>query len=166
MPAETLSVKIETMNPVDHLNRRAVRTLARYSFCVFFLLLGFASSLHSVEFIKNDFDLALTKAKIEEKPILVFFYTEWCGWCKSMDEIVFSDRKLSEYSSKELVSVRVDAEKREGSSLIKKYRVRTYPTIVFLNHKGNEIHRINGFLPPKSLLKMAETVVEIFHASK
>lgn len=154
------------MNSIDLMNCRAVRPFARYSLSIFFLLLGFATFLYPVDFIKNDFDLAQTKAKIEEKPIMIFFYTEWCGWCKSMDERVFPDQKMSDFSSKELVSVRIDAEKGEGLSLIKKYRVRSFPTIVFLSPHGNEIHRINGFLPPKSLLRMSQTIVEIFHASK
>lgn len=154
------------MNLFDYLSRWAKRKTVRCSFSVSLLFLCASFSLLSVNFIKNDFDLALTKAKLEEKPLMVFFYTDWCGWCKTMDEAVFSNPKMSDYSSRELISVRVNAEKEKSFSLTKKYRVRSYPTVVFMDPLGNEIHRINGFLPPKSYLKVTQTVVEIYHSSK
>lgn len=161
-----MSARIFAMNLLSQMTRRSGRALSKYSISVSFLLLCFAPSLFSVDFINNDFDMALTESKIVEKPLMVFFYTEWCGWCKAMDEMIFSNPEMSDYSSKELVSVRIDAEKGNGLSLIKKYKVRSYPTVVFLNNRGKEINRINGFLMPKSFLKMTKTVVEIFNTTK
>lgn len=161
-----MSDKISVMYPVDYLSRWAKRNIVRYFLSVSFLFFCASFSLLSVDFIKDDFDLALTKAKIEEKPLMVFFYTDWCGWCKAMDDAVFADQTMSDYSSKKLISVRVNVEKKKNFSLAKKYRVRSYPTVLFVDPLGNEIHRINGFLPPKSFLKMTQTVVEIYNSSK
>jgi tetratricopeptide (TPR) repeat protein len=41
----------------------------------------------------------------------------------------------------------VNAEK-EGVDLAKKYNVHGYPTILFLNQKGDVVYKIGGYLPP------------------
>lgn len=135
----------------------------------FLLLYGFAyfhSFLFGVPFIKDDFERALTKARIEGKPVMIFFYTDWCGWCQSMDRYIFSNKKMTDFSSRELISLRMNAEKKKAFALLRKYRVRSYPTVIFVNPQGKEIFRINGFVPPKDFLRMTKVAVQIYQSSK
>ena len=42
----------------------------------------------------HSFDEGSTKAKAEGKQILIDIYTDWCHWCKVMDEKTYSDEKF------------------------------------------------------------------------
>ena len=39
-----------------------------------------------VKFIEGTLDDALKLSKESNKPIMIDFYTDWCGWCKVLDE--------------------------------------------------------------------------------
>jgi thiol:disulfide interchange protein len=97
----------------------------------------------------HDLEAGLKQAADEDKPLMVDFYTEWCGWCGRLDEETYADRRVQE-KMKHFVAVKVDAEKNEAAR--RKYRVDGFPTILFLNARGEEIHRVPGFAPPGPFL--------------
>jgi thiol:disulfide interchange protein len=98
----------------------------------------------------HNLDDGLTKAAEEGKPVMVDFYTDWCGWCKKLDEDTYSNARVKAKAA-QFVAVKVDAEQDEVSAL--KYGVQGFPTIVFTDAKGKEIHRVTGFAPPKAFVK-------------
>ena len=77
-----------------------------------------------------NFEVALKKAKDAQKPLMLDFYTEWCGWCTKLDSDTYTDAKVNELSKK-FICVKIDAEKNRG--IASKYNVNGYPTIIFLN---------------------------------
>jgi len=54
--------------------------------------------------------------------------------------------------------MKVDAEKGEGIRLAKKYNVRGYPTVVFVNNDSVEIDRIVGYYPPQPFLQELQRI--------
>ena len=58
----------------------------------------------------KSFDAGVEHAKVSRKKILVDIYTDWCSWCKKMDEEVYSDPKVKEYLTKYFVIIKLNAE--------------------------------------------------------
>jgi len=90
----------------------------------------------------QSFDQAASQAKQANKPLMVDFYTDWCQWCKKLDEDVYTDAQVAELSH-EFVCVKVDAE--QYRDVADRYKVNSYPTIIFLNSSGLEVSRIPGY---------------------
>ena len=88
----------------------------------------------------------------DEKIILVDFETESCVWCDRLDADTFTDQRVIDFANQNLISKKIDAEKGDGPEQKKKYRVKAYPTILFLDSKGLEIDRIVGYRPPEEFL--------------
>ena len=88
----------------------------------------------------------------DEKIILVDFETESCVWCDRLDADTFTDHRVIDFAEQNLISKKIDAEKGDGPEQKKKYRVRGYPTILFLDSQGVEIDRIVGYRPPEEFL--------------
>ncbi|TAL58147.1 MAG: thioredoxin family protein, partial [Legionella sp.] len=113
------------------------------------LLAAPASAVH-VPFLEGrPFAEVLKKARAESKPIMLDVVAEWCGPCKLMDRTTFSDPAVVEWAKKSVVPTRFDAEKGEGRKLASRYAVRSFPTVLFLDGKGNEIDRLLGAHPPE-----------------
>jgi len=52
-----------------------------------------------------------------QKPILVDVYTDWCKWCKVMDESTFQDPAIIDYVNQHFYAVKLNAEQKEAISL-------------------------------------------------
>jgi thiol:disulfide interchange protein len=83
-------------------------------------------------------------AELQNKPVFMEFYTDWCLPCKIMDEEVFTNHELGRFFNDSFVSYKVDAESTNGNNLAFLYRVKVYPTLIFVDHKGRELLRENG----------------------
>ena len=105
-------------------------------------------------FRKISFEKACVLARSSKKPIMIDFYTEWCGPCKRLDQTTWKDEKVKTWLSGRLVSLKVDAEK--NAKLASKYKINAYPTILFVKPDGSEIDRIVGYLEPKEFLSSAK----------
>lgn len=65
-----------------------------------------------------------------DTPVLVDFYTDWCGPCKMMAPIL---KDLKKEMGDTLNIIKIDAEKNADAAI--KYQVRGVPTLI-LFHKG------------------------------
>jgi thioredoxin 1 len=84
----------------------------------------------------------------QSKPIMIDFYTDWCKWCKVLDEKTYTDITVGELS-KQFINLKINAEVGDGGFWAQTYKVTGFPNIIFLNGNGETIHRINGYAPPK-----------------
>ena len=116
----------------------------------------FASSsitLAEVHFKDMAFADAMKQAKKEKKIIMVDYYTTWCGWCKKLDRDTYSSDEIGKYADDNIISLKLDAEKGEGSDLAKKSGISGFPTIIFYNGDGKEIYRVVGYKPAPSFIQ-------------
>jgi tetratricopeptide (TPR) repeat protein len=59
--------------------------------------------------------------------------------------LVFQDKKIGDFINSHFVSLRVHSLKGEGKQIREKYNIRGFPTVLFLDGKGEEIDRTFGF---------------------
>ncbi|MFQ5952996.1 MAG: thioredoxin family protein [Candidatus Omnitrophota bacterium] len=117
---------------------------------------SFAGTLHAI-FWQYDLEVALKKAGSEGKPVLVDFYTDWCGWCKKMDADTYGDRAVNN-SASGFVCVKVNGDKRRD--LVRKYNIKAYPTTLFLNDKGVVVEKIRGYIGPDRFVTIMKSVMK------
>ena len=117
---------------------------------------GAADPGSRIAFTEGTFEEALAKARGENRLLLVDVYTDWCGWCKKLDREVFADGRVGS-AAKDLVAVKVNAEKG-GEEIARRYRVRGYPTILFLDGAGSVVERIDGYVDADEMVKIVSAL--------
>ena len=74
---------------------------------------------------------------------MIDFMTSWCGWCKKLDDEVYTKPDVMEMSTR-FVCIRVDAEQR--SDLARIYAVDSYPTHYHLPRSDGPANEPRGRL--------------------
>jgi len=97
-----------------------------------------------IDFFKGNWEEALAEAKKQEKVIFVDAYAEWCGPCKRMDKLVFSDREVGEFYNKNFINVKMDMEHGEGPEFGRTYPVAAFPTFFFIDYSGEVVLKVRG----------------------
>ena len=105
---------------------------------------------------------ALKASKKQGKPVFIDAYTDWCGWCKKLDKSTFSDAKVIDALNAKFIVIKMNMEQGEGPAVGEKYGVDSYPTLLYFDAKGIEIHRIRGFVRPDEFLKESEIALSRF----
>ena len=83
-----------------------------------------------------------------EKPVLVDFYTDWCGPCKMMNPIL---KDLKKNMGDAINVIKVDAEKNADAAI--KYNVRGVPTLILFKD-GQILWQQSGVVQAKQLEKV------------
>jgi thiol-disulfide isomerase/thioredoxin len=103
---------------------------------------------------KSEWKAILQRARDEKKLIFLDAYASWCGPCKWMEKNVFPNAEVAEVYNKYFVSARIDMEKGEGKELAKRYNVRMYPTYIFVNGEGEQVHRALGSMEAAKFIEL------------
>ena len=86
--------------------------------------------------------------------MLVDFTAEWCGACKELSRITFSDVGVMAEAAR-FIAVKVDATNEDDDAVDKvknRYGVVGLPTVVLLGSDGVERARFTEFVPPERFL--------------
>ncbi len=93
---------------------------------------------------EHDFEAAAARAKLEGKRLLVDFETTWCGPCKQMDLLVYTAAKVVDAAKEgNVIAVKVDGD--DHRDLKKRFKVNSFPTMILLDAKGEELDRRVGY---------------------
>lgn len=117
----------------------------------------------------DDMEKAKAQAKAENKKILLDFTgSDWCSWCKKLDNEVFSQKAWKDYAAKHLVLVEVDfprgfklpeATKKQNDALAKEFSIQGYPTIIITSSSGKKKGEL-GYMEggPEAFIKALKKV--------
>lgn len=115
---------------------------------------------------ETNWEKAIEQAHIENKPLFVDVYATWCGPCKQMDKLVFSQTGIGEKFNSAFINIKIDGEQPIGKELVTKYGITAYPTYLFLTPTNEILQKVVGAMPPEKLLTEATTALSLARTYK
>ena len=110
--------------------------------------LSIMAATSTPEGFTDDLDAAIAASKKSGKTVYaVFSGSDWCYWCKVLEQGYLSKKDFVKEASKKLELVFIDSPRdksmlsdkaRENNpALVKKYGIRGYPTVMFIAQDGS-----------------------------
>lgn len=138
------------------------------------LLAGMGISLQGQKVNWMTIEEAEAAVKDEPRKLIVDVYTDWCGWCKRMDQTTFSNPVIADYLNQNYYAVKLDAEQRDSIRFKDhtfKYVAQgrrgynelaaallngkmSYPNIVYMNEDLQVLQAVPGYQDAKSFEKI------------
>jgi thioredoxin 1 len=112
-----------------------------------------------IQFTSISFEEALKLAKKEKKNIFLDAYASWCGPCKMLKKNIFTQKEVGDFYNSNFINMAIDMEQGEGPKLAQKYKVQAYPTLLFINHKGEVVGSAIGYHQAEELIGVGKKYV-------
>jgi len=126
------------------------------------------SKAQGIDFEPSSLDLALKKAKLENKYILIDAYATWCSPCKLMNNSVFPIKSVGDFINTKFISIQIQTDQTnkdnelvksrylDAKYVVSNYGILAYPTILFLSPDGKLVHRAIGFMSEQTLITVCK----------
>ena len=111
------------------------------------------------------YQIGMADARQMKKPIFIDFYTDWCHWCHELDRTTYQDSRVIQQINSKFVSIKIDAESKEGAPLAGRYPIRGYPSLWFLKSNGEVITPVNGYMTADQMLPLLAYIGDGYYAS-
>lgn len=102
---------------------------------------------------KHNYGFGMTyhMAGLEDKPMIILFYVDWCAYCKNFMPKL---RLINAIYQNKYNIVLVNCEDQENKSLVEDYYITSYPTIYIVDDRiKNRVHIDNAYYENINLLK-------------
>ncbi|MFK7951484.1 MAG: thioredoxin family protein [Ekhidna sp.] len=113
-----------------------------------------------IRFEEGTLEEAFSKAKSSNKMVFVYANTSWCEPCSDLELYTFSDLEVSNFFNESFVNVALDMEDYPGIDFARKYGVDIYPSLLFINSKGELKHRGCGSLDANDLMELGQIAMD------
>ncbi len=126
------------------LKKKTMKTFALLSILLLTGIQSFAQKAAKEDLVwYTDLNKAVEVANKENKPIMLFFTgSDWCGWCKKLQNEVFTKSEFKSWANENVVLMEVDFPsanvpqseelKTQNRMLQQQFAVRGYPTCWFI----------------------------------
>lgn len=145
--------------------KKRILLIAAFAAASFSMVLGSGTKSEGAEagivFHEGSWEEALQFAKAENKLIFLDVYATWCGPCKRLKANTFPNASVGEFYNANFINVALDGERGEGLELARKYNVRSYPSLLFIDANGEVVGRTAGFHNPERFLELGQAILSL-----
>jgi thioredoxin-related protein len=86
---------------------------------------------------------ALQKVEKDKKPLVVYFYADWCGYCRQFEKALLGTSQVKRFlSTGYAVMINPDDGEQENG-IAQYYRVMGYPTFFVYGQKSGKMIRVD-----------------------
>ncbi len=104
----------------------------------------------------RSFDEAQKEAQTQSRKFLLYFYTDWCGYCRKLENNTFVDKEIAAYVNQNFIPVRINSEKKP--KIAARYRISGVPNLRFLTAKGEDIAHWPGYIEADRFLPLLKFI--------
>lgn len=107
--------------------------------------LSLSAEAQSTNFYSGNFNSLQKRAKISDKPYIVYFTASWCLPCQKMEVESFKNSEVASLLNSKFITKKMNEGDAEAKELAVEYNVGGYPTFIIFDSTGEPIGRMDGY---------------------
>ena len=107
---------------------------------------------------RTDLNMAQHEAMMMNRPLLITFGADWCGYCQRMDQGTLTSPDIAQYVNQSFIPVRMDIEK--DSHIARILEVKRIPCTIALSPQADLLGRMTGCV---EIARYHDTLTKIQH---
>ena len=115
-----------------------------------------ASSVPSGSINWLTYDEAQKQGQDQSRKYLLYFYTDWCTYCRKLEQNTFVDKEVAAYVNQNFIPVRINSE--QMPKIAARYRINGVPNLRFLTSKGEDIAHWPGYIEAARFLPLLKYI--------
>jgi thioredoxin-related protein len=132
-------------------------------------VLAFGAGLNAQAVKWMGFNEGTAAARAAKKAAVVDFYTDWCGWCKTMDAKTYGDDKVRKLLADRFIAIKVnpetcreaiqyDGKTLKAQELLSGLGITGFPATAFMDKEGKFITVVPGYIEKDNFLMILKYV--------
>ena len=102
---------------------------------------------------------SLDAARAAGRPAVIDFIADWCIPCHEMEHTTFANPQVRQEAERfAMLKADITRENDDTSALVEQYQVKGVPTVIFIDSRGDEVHRLVGFTDAAEMLGSMRSV--------
>lgn len=122
--------------------------------------LPYMAQSDGIRFFEGSWQSALGLAESTQQLVFVHAQTSWSGPSRMMLRNTYNREDVGVFFNRYFVNLIIDMESGDGLALKEKYGVSTYPTLLFINYRGDLVYREVGYKDPSTLLRIGQEALK------
>lgn len=124
-----------------------------------------AVSSTAVEFVEDDLEGAMARAKAEKKALFIDAWAPWCHTCLSMKNYVLVDPSLKPLAER-VIFASVDTDKPSSGGFLERYKMSFWPTFFVIDpNDGDVVAYFPGAGSAREMKTFIEDALHVLDAS-
>lgn len=103
-------------------------------------------------------------AREQNKPMLLVFGAEWCGYCKKLEKTTLENAQLAKYINTTFVSVHIDVDEEEKIAQI--LDVKSLPCTIVLSPGADLLGKFEGYMQPAPMYQKLDSANQLHRESQ
>ncbi|CAA6817123.1 MAG: Cytochrome c-type biogenesis protein DsbD, protein-disulfide reductase (EC [uncultured Sulfurovum sp.] len=113
----------------------------------------------------DELKIKQTKAKKQEKPLMIYFYSEYCSLCNKLEATTYKNEKIIKTLAEKYIAVKVNLTDRSNESTleIKEYfKIFGTPSFIFFDTEGEKVEEniLYGYQAPEEFYDTLDLLLE------
>jgi hypothetical protein len=103
-------------------------------------------------------EAAFSRARKENRFVLLDLGAVWCHWCHVMEETTYRDPRVEALIASRFVAVRADQDARPDLS--NRYEDYGWPATIVFDAEGRELVKFSGYIPPPRMVSLLQGIID------